>query len=359
MKKKVLLIVNHRKNRSPGQRFRFEQYLPYLESNGYQFTFSNIISEKDDRVFYIPGHYFAKAFILIKSFIIRFVNYINANDYDIIFIFREASFLGTSLFERLFAKSTAKLIFDFDDAIWLAETSSANKSLAFLKNPDKTKDIINEVDLVFAGNAYLANYAKNYCDNVKIVPTTIDTNYHIPKSKIAKDKICIGWTGTDTTIKHFEFLLPVLEKIYKQFPSVYFKLISDREVHYPSINLSSIKWSKEDEIEQLEEFDIGIMPLPDDKWSKGKCGFKGLQYMSLQIATIMSPVGVNSEIIQNGINGFLASTETEWIEKLSLLISNTELRNQLGKQARQTIIEKYSVEAWKEKYLQYFNELIQ
>ena len=100
------------------------------------------------------------------------------------------------------------------------------------------------------------------------------------------------------------------------------------------------------------------MPLPDDKWSKGKCGFKGLQYMSLQIATIMSPVGVNSEIIQNGINGFLASTETEWIEKLSLLISNTELRNQLGKQARQTIIEKYSVEAWKEKYLQYFNELI-
>lgn len=355
---KILIITHHRKNRSPGQRFRFEQYLPFLEQNGYQITFSNFINEHDDRIFYGKGNVLGKFRIVIKNAYIRIKNVWEANQYDIIFIYRESFVLGTTIFEKLFARSKAKLVFDFDDSIWLLDVSTGNKAFSFLKNPEKTKQIIQYCNMVFAGNAYLANYAKTYCSNVKIVPTTIDTNYHIPKSKIAKDKICIGWTGTDTTIKHFEFLLPVLEKIYKQFPSVYFKLISDREVHYPSINLSSIKWSKEDEIEQLEEFDIGIMPLPDDKWSNGKCGFKGLQYMSLEIATIMSPVGVNRDIIMDGINGFLANTETEWIEKLSLLITDAELRIKLGKQARQTIIEKYSVEAWKEKYLQYFNELI-
>lgn len=358
MKNKVLLIVNHRKDRSPGQRFRFEQYLSYLESNGYEFTFSNIISEKDDRVFYSPGHYFAKAFILLKSFFIRIGNCINANNYDIIFIFREASFLGTSFFERLLARSNAKLIFDFDDSIWLLDVSTGNKAFSFLKNPDKTKEIISYCDLITAGNEYLASYARQFNDNVVVIPTTIDTTYHQKKNISEKDKICIGWTGTDTTVKHFEFLLPTLEKIYAKYPNVYFKMICDRDISYPSLNLKSSKWNKEQEIEQLSELDIGIMPLPDDKWAKGKCGFKGLQYMSLEIATIMSPVGVNVDIIQDGENGFLASSEAEWLDKLSLLIEDKTLRTRLGIAGRKTIEDKYSVNAWKLQYYKTYSNLL-
>ena len=108
----------------------------------------------------------------------------------------------------------------------------------------------------------------------------------------------------------------------------------------------------------LSEIDIGIMPLPDDEWAKGKCGFKGLQYMAMEIPSVMSPVGVNTEIINDGVNGFLASTEEEWIEKLSLLIESPELRRKFGVKGRQTVVENFSVDSQKQRYLDYFNELI-
>jgi glycosyltransferase involved in cell wall biosynthesis len=119
------------------------------------------------------------------------------------------------------------------------------------------------------------------------------------------------------------------------------------------------KWDKDTEIEDLNNIDIGIMPLYNNEWEKGKCGFKGLQYMSLEIPTIMSPVGVNTEIIQDGLNGFLAKTEQEWFGKLAKLIENKELRNKLGKAGKQSILEKYSVEANKHKYLDVFSSVLQ
>jgi len=117
-------------------------------------------------------------------------------------------------------------------------------------------------------------------------------------------------------------------------------------------------WNCDSEIEDLSEIDIGIMPLPDDEWAKGKCGFKGLQYMAMEIPTVMSAVGVNREIIEEGVNGFLASTEEEWIDKLSLLIESEELRRNIGMEGRKTVIEKYSVDSQKQRYLEYFNELL-
>jgi glycosyltransferase involved in cell wall biosynthesis len=355
---KLLIITHHRKDRSPGQRFRFEQYLDFLSANGYEITFSNFINESDDKVFYGAGNLLGKVRVVLKNIFIRISNVLSANKYDAILIYREAFVFGSTIFEYLLSKSKAKLIYDFDDSIWLLDVSTGNKAFSFLKSPDKTKKIIGYCDMITVGNEYLANYARQYNNNVKIIPTTIDTTYHINKNKQTKTRICVGWTGTDTTAKHFEYLLPTLEKLYKKFPNIYFKMICDRAISYPSLNLESTKWNKETEIEQLSEIDVGIMPLPDDKWANGKCGFKGLQYMSLEIATIMSPVGVNTEIIQQGINGFLASTEEEWLDKLTLLIENEELRLLLGKAGRKTIENKYSVKAWENKYLEYYNELV-
>lgn len=355
---KLLIITHHRKNRSPGQRFRFEQYLGYLEAHGFEITFSNFISEQDDKIFYGAGHLLGKARIVLKNIWMRCQNVLQANRYDLILVYREAFVFGSAFFEYLLSRSRAKLIFDFDDSIWLLDVSTGNRAFAFLKNPNKVKKIIQYADLVTVGNSYLAAYALQFNSNVKIIPTTIDTSYHYKSSTILKDKICIGWTGTDTTIKHFEQLLPVLEKLQVKFPTIYFKLISDREVYYPSIHLRSTKWSKEDEIEQLTEIDIGIMPLPDDLWAKGKCGFKGLQYMSLNIPTVMSPVGVNIDIIEDGVNGFLAAADDEWMTKLSWLIDDEKLRRKLGEAGRNTIEEKYSVHAWAPKYLQWWSENI-
>lgn len=358
---KILFLTLHRPNRSPSQRFRFEQYIPFLKEAGFEYDFSYLVKENDDRIFYSPGNIISKAFIIIKSTVKRFFELFKANQYDIIFVQRESYMLGTAFFEKVFANSKAKFIFDFDDAIWLLDVSEGNKKFAFLKNPRKTEEIVKVSDMVFAGNQYLANFAAQFSENVKVIPTTIDTDYHLPaKDKdFEKDKICIGWTGTMTTLKHFETILPVLEKLKaKHGEKIYFKLVVNKEIDYPSIGLKSTLWSNEEEVSQLQDIDIGIMPLPDDKWAKGKCGFKGLQYMSLEIATIMSPVGVNSEIIEHGKNGFLANTEVEWLNYLSQLIEDSILRKSLGIEGRKTIIEKYSVKAWKDEYLRLFTKLV-
>jgi glycosyltransferase involved in cell wall biosynthesis len=356
--KKILFIAAHRKDRAPGQRFRFEQYFDYLNANGYSCDLSFIINENDDKVLYSKGRYFDKVMIALKSAGIRLKDVLRRNDYDIIFVFREGFLTGTVLFEELLSKSKAKMVFDFDDAIWHFDVSEANKSMGWLKNPGKTARLISFADIIFAGNQYLADYAKHHNDNVVIVPTTIDTDEYVATPFVDKKQICIGWSGSVTTIKHFEMAIPFLKILKAKYGErIKIKVIGDKSYTNHELNVSGIGWSREAEIIELSEIDIGIMPLPNDEWAKGKCGLKGLQYMALKIATVMSPVGVNTDIIQDGVNGFLADKTEEWVEKLSLLIEDSNLRRTLADNGRTTVLEKYSVKANAPLYLKYFNEL--
>jgi glycosyltransferase involved in cell wall biosynthesis len=359
-KKKLLCIVQHRYGRSPGQRFRIEQFLSHLKTNGWEVTYSYIISEKDDGIFYAPGHYFGKFRIMIKAFFHRLKDVKKAKTSDVVFIYREAHMLGTTYFEKQLAKQKTPVVFDFDDSIWIKDTSFGNKNLAWIKNPGKTQNICRYADYVIVGNQYLANYAKQFNPHVHIFPTVINTDYHKPKPiTCEKQKICIGWTGTQPTLKHFETIVPVLEKLYKSYSDkICFRLIVNFPYHCDAIPLEVIQWNKTTEIKELLEFDIGIMPLPDNQWTCGKCGFKGLQYMALEIPTIMFPVGVNTEIIQDGKNGYLADNDEQWFKKLSALIESPELRHKLGKAGRQTVIEKYSKHTWQDRYLQFFNKMV-
>lgn len=355
--KKVLIITNHRLDRSPGQRFRFEQYLDFLNKNGFHCDVSYLLSEKDDKYFYSKGNGFRKLLILLKSFFKRQRDIKLSKNYDIVFVFREAFFTGTTFFEKKLSKK-AKLIFDFDDSIWLPNVSDANKKLRWLKNYSKTETIINISDIVIAGNQFLLNYSLKFNQNVVLIPTTVDTHQFQRKENIESSKICIGWSGSSTTVKHFELLIPILIKVKNLFKDrVYIKLIGDENYVNNLLELKGVKWSSKNEVEELLEFDVGIMPLPNNDWTKGKCGLKGLTYMALETPTIMSPVGVNTEIIQDGENGFLADGDDEWVDKISRLIESAELRKKLGKAGRKTVIEKYSVEANKEKYLDVFNSL--
>lgn len=359
-KKKILFVVHHRLQRSPGQRFRFEQYLDALREDGFEVEISNILSEKDDRVFYSKGNYWGKFRIMIQSFFHRLGDVQRSKQFDIVFVYREAFMLGTVLFEGMFAQSSAKLVFDFDDSIWINDTSEGNKNLSWLKNPDKTRSIIKLADTVIVGNDYLAEYSRQYNPHTVIIPTTIDTAYHRPlRDKLQVNTVCIGWTGTSTTLRHFIAIEPVLIRLKKHFGErVRFKLINNADYRNDALQLETTPWSLDREIEDLMDIDIGIMPLPDDQWAKGKCGFKGLQYMALEIPTVMSPVGVNTSIIEHGSNGFLAATDDEWFEILSRLIESEALRRSIGTKGRKTIVEKYSVESYKQRYVSIFNDLL-
>lgn len=359
MKKKVLFISLHRPDRNPSQRFRFEQYLDYLEDNGFECTHTFLLNAKRDKIFY-SKKIIQKAFILIHSLIVL-IKEVFFNKYDLVFVQREAFMLGTSFFERKFAKKS-KMIFDFDDAIWqnqIGFNKSRNRILYFLKNPAKTEQIIKASHMVFAGNEFLADYAAPYSDNIKIIPTTIDTDDYRLVEKQNRDKVCVGWTGSFSTIIYIEELMGIFKKLKEKYgDKVYFKIIGDATFKNEELGIEGLPWKMDTELEDLSEIDIGLMPLPDDEWTKGKCALKGLQYMALGMPTIMSPVGVNSEVIQHGENGFLAGTDQEWIDTISQLIESYELRQRLGLAGRKTVVDKYSVEANKDLYVKYFNEVL-
>jgi glycosyltransferase involved in cell wall biosynthesis len=171
--------------------------------------------------------------------------------------------------------------------------------------------------------------------------------------------VVIGWSGSITTIRHFELAIPFLKILKEKYgDKISIKVIGDGNYQNSQLGIRGIPWKKEEELKELQSIDIGIMPIPDDVWSKGKCGLKGLQYMALEIATVMSPVGVNCDIINDGENGFLASETVEWVDKVSRLIDNPELRTRLGKAARNTVINQYSVKANQQEYLNAFRNLI-
>ena len=351
---RILFVTMHRPRRSPGQRFRFEQYLPYLRDHGFDCDVSYLISEADDRVLYAPHRYAAKFGILLKSIAVRLGDVLSAGRYDVVFVFREALMINTAIIERLLAASRAKVVFDFDDAIWLQGVSDANGKLAFLRRgPSKVPQILRRSDMVFVGNRYLAEYAAAYNDNVHVVPTTLDTTSHAPRPHPPRDRICIGWSGSPSTVAYVDGLTPVLARLKQRFGErLYFKVMGDPRYENPALGVKGLVWREETEVEDTAELDIGLMPLPDDPWTRGKCGFKALLYMSLAIPAVVSPIGVNADIVEDGVNGFTATTDDEWVAKLSALIEDADLRARFGQRGRETVVERFSFDSQKDRYVQ-------
>jgi len=354
-KKKILFLSPYPQGIGPSQRFRFEQYFSFL-SDSYEVTQKTFWDNKSWDILFSDANFIIKFYYLTIAIAKRKLLMFSIKKYDIVFIHREVAHIGPPIFEWIIKFILRKkIIYDFDDAIWHLNYSEKNKIARFFKSPWKVKYICKWADKVITGNNYLANYAKLYNDNVVVIPTTIDTDYHKPIVK-KNSKLTIGWTGTLTTLKHLNIIISVLKRLEKNY-KFDFLVISNEN---PQLDLDSFlfkKWEKETEIEDLSKIDIGIMPLYNEEWEKGKCGFKGLQYMALEIPTVMSPVGVNNEIIDDGVNGFLAGTEQGWFEKLSLLLENEELRKMLGNTGRETVIQKYSVEANNQKYLDVINSV--
>ncbi|MCU0432359.1 MAG: glycosyltransferase family 4 protein [Bacteroidia bacterium] len=358
-RKKILFIASHRPNRAPNQRFRFEQYFDYLRAQGFDCELSWFISEEDDAYFYRPGHLWRKMKVQLKSIFVRMADLRRARNADIMFVCREALMLRFTWFEKRFFRSGAKVVYDFDDAIWHLDVSEANKSFGWLKRPEKTSDLIALSHLVFAGNNYLAGYARQFNKHILVIPSTINTDACLPKTHVNNgNPVVIGWMGSITTIKHFEFALPALRILKKRFgPRIDFKVVGDASYSNTELGIIGTPWSAEKEAELLHSMDIGLMPLPDDEWTKGKCGLKGLQYMAAGVPAIMSPVGVNTEIIAHGENGYLASGTDEWVEIISQLVESAALRQRIGEAARKTVVERYSVLALREVYVRAFKEL--
>lgn len=370
--KKILIVCPYPEGKAPSQRFRFEQYLPYMRANGLEVVVKSFWNAKQWPAIYGGSSIGYRVLSTVMAFVKRFFLLFTLPQYDTIFIHREATPIGPPWWEWCAAKVFRKrLIYDFDDAVWLPNSSEANaKLVGRFKNHGKTRKILSWSETVFAGNSFLAEYASRFCKNVKIVPTTIDCeNHHNRTKQLEKRKadsrletrdsrLMIGWTGTHSTLKQLVPLFPLLQKVYNQHP-FRFLLIADIAPAAMPDFVEFRKWNKETEIADLLEMDIGIMPLYDTDWERGKCGFKALQYMALEIPAVVSAVGVNTEIVEEGVNGFIcepiSDTDTDhypkWGRGLVELLKSEELRVQLGENGKQRVEAKYSAEAFKEVYL--------
>jgi glycosyltransferase involved in cell wall biosynthesis len=355
---RVLVLASNPPGTSPGSRFRIEQWMKLLANEGFEFTYVPFDSERLYSVLYSPRKYFAKAAGMMQGIARRISLLRHVNDYDLVFIFQEAARIGPALLERVIAKRRP-IILDFCDPIYLPPPpdSSGNQRFRFLKFVGKTAAICRLSSHIIVGNEDLAAFAREFNPKVTLVPITIDMQEYTPRADSHHTTPVVGWTGSYSTVAHLETVRSALSKLRK-IRDFELKVMGTSNFEVEGVCTIAEPWRPEREVPFLHECDIGIMPLPDDPWVKLRSHLKVRQFMSVGVPCVASPVGIIPELVQDGVNGFLASSEQQWIEKLSRLIDDPELRRRMGERARATIEKKYSGQVWSKTVAQILREAV-
>ncbi len=301
-------------------RIRAISYIPYFESEGFSVCHIPRVTRRPNSSF---EKYFT--FPLIKRYfwLKRSVALLLGN-WDIVFIQR--LLISEWIIKKI--KKKALIIFDFDDAIYLPEK---------LHNRGrKTGIIISYADAVIVSTDFLNDFVRQQGKNASVIPSPVETDriYPLPGKQYNKIPV-IGWIGSYWTTGYLKIVETALQKLARENSFIFLTIGSDPKYKIEGINHIIKSWSLEDECLLINEMDIGIMPLPDDEFTRAKGGYKLYQYMAAGIPCVASPVGINSSVIHNGENGFLASTEEEWIKALQSLLINSDLREKLGKKGRE------------------------
>ncbi|OHB60054.1 MAG: hypothetical protein A2167_08315 [Planctomycetes bacterium RBG_13_46_10] len=245
--------------------------------------------------------------------------------FDGVFLHRK----GLNFLDAFFlSKYSKKIIYDFDDAIMYSDKNPERKSWSHFKPFARS---VKLADMVIAGNSYLAEHALRFNQNVVDLPTGLDVNAYKMKKNIQNDgKIRLVWIGSRSTLKYLAEIKPALEQIGLRFNNVTLRIICDDFFDLKNMEVEKFQWSLEKQAADLATSHIGLAPLPDNRFTRGKCGFKILQYEAAGLPVVASPVGVNSEYVRQNVTGFLATNNQEWTEKISQLIKNPQLQTQMG-----------------------------
>lgn len=341
---RLLALVPKPIGMSPGQRFRLEQWAPLLAArHGITIDFVPFESPGLTDILYKPGHTVGKAGRVGYDFARRAGTLIKARKYDGVVIYREAALVGGAIYERLLAYLGKPVFFDFDDAIW-REVGSANGIFSKLHFWGKTSANCTLASAVTVGNQYLASYARERNDKVFVLPTSIDLDKYPVQPELAyDDPFVICWTGSTTTLLNFEHARPALERFAATRRTVV-KVICNRPPYRPIEGAENVfvPWSETDEAKEIGASHVGIMPLQNDDYMRGKCGLKALQYMATGRPVLLSPVGMNVDLVRHGENGFLADGADEWVDVLTRLADSRDLRQRVGSAGRKTVEEGYS-----------------
>lgn len=335
----------------PSSRYRIYQYISFLRKAGIEVAVAPLFRDGWFRILDIqqkPLRAAAKGLYSLVRLFARIKDILSVGKYDL-YVFEHQAFpYVPSILEGFAQKLNPNMLLEFDDAIFLT----------FL-HKRKIPRLIGMSRHVIVGNHFLRDYAVQFNPNVTAIPTVVDTDRCRPKRDYHHPgKLNIGWVGLAYNLSYVQGLSGVLQKLRKEIGEFVLTVISSRSFELDGVEVIFKQWSYDNEVQEIRSFDIGIMPLANDEWAKGKCGLKVLQYMACGVPVVASPVGVNCEIINDGENGFLAATDEEWSEKLSLLARDEAVRRRLGRKGRETVEKHYSLRIWGPRVAKLYKGLI-
>jgi glycosyltransferase involved in cell wall biosynthesis len=322
-------------------RLRVEQYIPLLRADGIDVTISPYFDDAAFRSLYLQGRFAAKAAGVLRGAIRRALDIVRAGRYDIVLVHRESAPIGPPLFERSLSVRRIPYIFDFDDAIFLRAIHPSNRPFGWLRRTN-VDEVTRRAAFVIAGNDYLADWARRLNPKVVALTTPVDTDRHTPRARGERPgPLVIGWVGSSTTAPYLHVIDGALARLARDHDLV-LRVIGGSYAHRV-IPVECIPYSLADEPEQLRGFDVGVLPEPDDAWTRGKGAFKGMLYMAAGVPVVASRVGVNEEVIDGG--GFCVNDEDAWVQALDRLLRDAALRQRMGAIGRDRIVERYSLRA--------------
>lgn len=355
---KVLFLTRY-PYEGASSRYRVFQYIPYLEKRGIACTTSSFMSPRMYALSFQKGRHIRKAIYVILASLKRLKILYHYKAYDIIVMQRELFLFSPAIFEKYLARKDVKLIFDYDDALFIHKQSRFNPLGNFLKPKNKIYDIFKAVDCAIAGNDFLREAAQPHCPYAITLEVAEDTDRikHRPPHHNSKPLI-IGWLGSTSTVKYIGLIQSAMRRIKHDFPDVIFEIVGGGDFHLEGLCFKHTAWSLDEELNALTRFDIGIMPLPQDSWSKGKSGGKARTYMAAGVPVIAQNIGYNKHLIKHGETGLLAETEEEWYHAMKTLLKNPKLRQSMGEAARRDIIRRFSPKDKADELVDIFNHVI-
>ncbi len=357
--KKVLFLSPYPIGQAASQRLKYEQYFDHFEANGFVLETSSFVNQDFWEIIYKPGFTLRKIKGTLFGYFTRLKDLFRLHQYDIIYVHLWVTPLGPPIFEWLVRKLSKKIVYDIDDMIYKSEDSAMNNLIYLLKGKEKSIALMKYADHVITCTPDLNKFAQQYCKHCTDISSTLDTVRMFPVNTYSNDKtVVIGWTGTHSTVPYLYLLTNALQRLAKQ-RTFKLRVIGNFSFHMDGVDYEYLDWNKEEEAQQLQGIDIGVYPLPTDDWVMGKSGLKALTYMTFALPVVATNVGAAiNRVIKQNENGILVKTEEEWVEKLMYLIDHPEERARLGKNARQTVLDNFSIEANKPLYLQVLKSLV-
>jgi glycosyltransferase involved in cell wall biosynthesis len=324
--RRVLALVPSELGHSPGQRSTIELWERPLREAGFELEYAPFETPELRRLLGQRGRVLPKAREMLRAYSRRLRLVRDVRGFDAIYIYREAALIGPALLERWVARQGCPIVYSLDDPLYIPYISPSNGWLSYLKFFGKVATICRLSRVVIVNSRFHQDYAEKYNRNVRQIPSVVDERiYRYRPERPHGSPVCVGWSGSPSTVANLRLVTGALGELAKR---VHYRLhlIGAERLEIPGVECTAQPWRAETEVSDLEQLDIGLVPLPDSEWNRRKFNLKLAQYMALGIVPVATPLGSNPDVIEHGVDGFLASASGEWATHLWTLVRDEALR---------------------------------